>query len=211
MNQAALNRRALRLSYFTVGYNVLEGLASVAAGAAAGSVALVGFGLDSFVESLSGGVMIWRFRGQDSRADGDACGCDSDTERRERRAIRMVGWTFVVLGAYVLFESARKLVAGERPEATVLGVAITVVSLVVMPLLFVAKRRTARRLGSRSLAADSRQTLACMGMSAGVLLGLVLNAAFGFWQADPLVGLAISILLFREGREAIQGGELCAC
>ena len=203
-----LNRRALRLSYFTVGYNLLEGAASVAAGAAAGSVALVGFGLDSFVESLSGGVMIWRFRGLS--ADG-AHACDPAAERKERRALKLVGWTFLVLGAYVGVESARKLWLGERPEASIVGIAIAVLSLIVMPLLFLAKRRTARRLGSRSLAADSKQTLACMGMSAGVLAGLALNAAFGFWQADPLVGLLIAGFLFKEGREVLREGTLCSC
>ena len=211
MDERTLNRRALRLSYFTVGYNVVEGLASVAAGAVAGSVALVGFGLDSFVESLSGGVMIWRFRGRPGPAGDAARACDAEAERKEQRALKLVGYTFFVLGAYVLFEAARKLVTGERPEASVAGVAITLVSLVVMPLLFVAKRRTARRLGSRSLAADSRQTLACMGMSAGVLLGLVLNQALGFWQADPLVAIVIALLLFREGREAVVEGKVCSC
>jgi len=194
-----LNTRALRLSYFTVGYNLLEGAASVVAGGAAGSVALVGFGLDSFVESLSGVIMIWRFGG---RADG---------ERRERRAIRLVGWTFFVLGAYVLAGSARKLWLGERPEASAIGIAITVVSLMVMPALYVAKRRTAARLGSRSLAADARQTLACMGMSAGVLLGLLLNHAAGIGWADPAVGILIALMLFREGREALTKGTVCAC
>lgn len=195
-----LNARARRLSWFTVIYNVLEGVASVLAGGAAGSVALVGFGLDSFVESLSGMVMIWRFRDAGPRG-----------ERRERRAIRLVGWTFLVLGAYVLFDSARKLWTGERPQGTTLGIVITVVSLMVMPVLYVAKKRTAERLGSRSLAADSRQTLACMGMSVGVLLGLLLNRVAGFWQADPLVGIAIALLLFREGREALTKGTVCSC
>jgi len=194
-----LNARALRLSYFTVGYNLLEGVASVVAGGAAGSVALVGFGLDSFVESLSGVIMIWRFGG---RADGD---------HRERRAIRLVGWTFFVLGAYVLAGSARKLWLGERPEASAIGIAITVVSLMVMPALYVAKRRTAAGLGSRSLAADARQTLACMAMSAGVLLGLLLNLAAGIGWADPAVGILIALMLFREGREALTKGAVCAC
>lgn len=194
-----LTARARHLSWFTVGYNVVEGVASVLAGGAAGSVALVGFGLDSFVESLSGMVMIWRFR------DG------RHGERRERRAIRLVGWTFLVLGAYVLFDSARKLWLGERPEGTVLGIVITATSLMVMPALYWAKKGVARRLGSRSLAADARQTLACMGMSVGVLLGLLLNRAAGFWQADPLVGIVIALLLFREGREALTKGTVCAC
>ena len=195
-------RRALRLSYFTVAYNVVEGLASVAAGGVAGSAALVGFGLDSFVESLSGGIMVWRFRTRRPHADA---------ERAEHRAVRLVGYTFFVLGAYVLLDAARKLWLGEHPEGSAVGIAITLVSLVVMPLLYVAKRRTARRIGSRSLAADSKQTLACMGMSAGVLLGLVLNRAFGLWQADPVVGIMIALLLFREGREALREGTLCCC
>jgi len=195
-------RRALALSYFTVGYNVLEGVASLLAGGAAGSAALVGFGLDSAVESLSGGIMVWRFRTR--RAPADA-------ERAEHRAVRLVGYTFFILAAYVLLDSVRKLWSGERPEASVLGIAITVVSLIVMPLLYLAKRRTARTIGSRSLAADSRQTLACMGMSAGVLLGLMLNRWLGLWQADPLVGIAIALLLVREGREALREGTLCCC
>lgn len=201
MTEAQLRTRALRLSYFTVAYNVVEGLVSVAAGLLAGSVALVGFGLDSFVESLSGGIMIWRFGGRGGHA----------AEEREQRATRLVGYTFWILGAYVLWESAEKLLRGERPEATLLGVAITVVSLLVMPVLYVAKRRTAERLGSRSLAADSRQTLACMGMSVAVLAGLALNGLFGLWQADPVIGLLIAGLLFREGRETIREGKLCCC
>lgn len=205
MTEAQLRTRALRLSYFTVAYNLLEGLVSVVAGLVAGSVALVGFGLDSFVESLSGGVMIWRFGG----APGEAASCD--TEDRERRAIRLVGYTFWVLGAYVLWESAERLVRGERPETTALGIGIVVLSLIVMPALYVAKRRTAERIGSRSLAADSRQTLACVGMSAAVLVGLALNGLFGFWQADPLIGMGIALLLFREGREAIREEKLCCC
>lgn len=200
MTEAQLHTRALRLSYFTVVYNVLEGLVSVIAGFLAGSVALVGFGLDSFVESLSGGIMIWRF--------GTRSGHAAD---RERRAIRLVGYTFWVLSAYVLYESAEKLLRGERPEVTALGIAIPVVSLLVMPVLYLAKRRTAERLGSRSLAADSRQTLACMGMSVAVLAGLVLNRFFGLWQADPAIGLLIAGLLFREGRETIREGKLCCC
>lgn len=198
MPRDPLQTRALRLSWFTVGYNLLEGVASVVAGTLAGSVALVGFGADSFVESLSGGIMVWRFGG-------------SGAEGRERRAVRLVGCTFFVLGAYVLYEAVEKLVRGERPEPTAVGVAITVLSLVVMPALYVAKRRTAERMGSRSLAADAKQTLACMAMSAGVLLGLALNGLFGLWQADPLIGVGIALLLFREGRETVREGKLCSC
>ena len=153
MDRTGLERRARRLSYFTVGYNLLEGMLSVAVGGAAGSVALVGFGFDSFVESLSGGVMIWRFRERGAMSH-------SDRERLEARAIRLVGYTFYLLAAYVLFESARKLYTGERPAPTSLGIAIAVASLVVMPALFWLKKRTAAGLGSASLRADARQTLA---------------------------------------------------
>lgn len=196
--------RARRLSYFTVGYNLLEGIASVAIGAMAGSVALVGFGFDSFVESLSGGVMIWRFQ--------DRPGLSSaGREKVEQQAVTLIGYTFWVLGAYVLYESARKLYMGEHPEASVAGVAITMLSLVVMPLLYWAKRRTARALESPSLQADARQTLACTVLSVGVLAGLLLNGVLGWWQADPLIGLGIAGVLFREGSETIREGKLCSC
>jgi cation diffusion facilitator family transporter len=202
--QQRLEARARRLSYFTVGYNLLEGLASVTAGAMAGSVALVGFGFDSFVESLSGGVLVWRFR---ERGELSA----HERERIERRALKLVGYTFWVLGAYVLFEAGRKLLAGERPESSVAGIVITALSLVVMPLLYWAKRRTAAALESRSLRADAKQTLACVLLSVGVLCGLLLNAMAGWWQADPLIAAGIAFVLFREGRQTIREGKLCNC
>ncbi|HET6765172.1 MAG TPA: cation transporter [Longimicrobiaceae bacterium] len=205
MNRERLNRdlrrRALLLAYATVAWNVVEGVVSIGAGAAAGSTALVGFGLDSFVESLSGGVMIWRFGQHDAHA----------AEAVERRATRLVGWTLIVLAAYVLLDAAWSLYSGERPERSVLGMAITLLSLVVMPVLFIAKRRTARALASRSMAADSRQTLACAWLSAGVLGGLLLNRYLGWWWADGVIALAIALWLFREGREALTEGKLCAC
>ena len=204
MQHTGLERRARRLSYFTVGYNLLEGMLSVAVGGAAGSVALMGFGFDSFVESLSGGVMIWRFRERRGMSH-------AERERLEQRAIRLVGYTFYLLAAYVLFESARKLYTGERPESSPLGIAIIIASLVVMPALFWAKKRTASGLGSASLGADARQTLACTAMSVGVLAGLLLNSLLGWWQADALIGLAIGVVLVREGREAVRSGELCCC
>lgn len=202
--QQRLEARARRLSYFTVGYNLLEGLASVAAGMVAGSVALVGFGFDSFVESLSGGVLIWRFR---ERGELTA----HQRERIEQRALKLVGYTFWILGAYVLFEAVRKLLSGERPEASPVGVGITVLSLLVMPALFWAKRRTASALGSRSLHADAKQTLACVLLSAGVLGGLLLNWLAGWWQADPLIAAGIAVVLFREGYDTIREGKLCSC
>lgn len=198
-----LRRRALRLSYLTVGYNVLEGVVAVAAGAAAGSSALLGFGMDSFVESISGGVMIWRFRG----AEEDECA----REKREGRALKLVAYAFFVLGAWVLWEAGEALWRGQAPEHSPLGIAITALSLVVMPLLFVAKYRTGKAMGARSLVADSKQTLGCLWMSAAVLVGLGLNGLFGLWQADPVIGLAIGAWLIKEGREALEHGKLCAC
>ena len=203
MEDERLRRRALGLSYLTVGYNVAEGVASVAAGAVAGSPALVGFGLDSFVESLSGGVMIWRFR--------DAGGDAHAREARERRALRLVALTFFVLGAWVLWEAASALWEGEAPSRSMAGIVITSLSIVVMPLLFVAKSRTGRRMGARSLVADSRQTLGCWWMSVGVLAGLLLNHFFGLWQADPLIGLGIGGWLLKEGWDAHRHGKVCTC
>ncbi|UCG44520.1 MAG: cation transporter [candidate division WOR-3 bacterium] len=198
----ALNRRALGLSITTVAYNLLEGIASLIAGGMAGSVALVGFGLDSFTESLSGSIMIWRFgRHRDPE----------QTARAEARAVRLVGITFFVLGAYVLFESVRKFVAAAPPEPSLFGIIIAVISLISMPILYFAKRRTAKKLGSRSLAADSRQTLACMFLSFALLIGLGLNYLFGFWQADPIVGLLVVAYLVREGITALREKELCNC
>jgi divalent metal cation (Fe/Co/Zn/Cd) transporter len=198
-----LGRRALFLSYFTVAYNVLEGVLSIIAGGIASSIALVGFGIDSFIESISGGIMIWRF--SQTRLS------ESEEKRVEARAVKLVGGSFFVLAAYVLFEAAKKLIAREVPEPSLFGIVIAATSLVVMPALFVAKQRTGRRLGSRSLLADSKQTLACTFMSLALLLGLLANRLFGFWQADPVVGLFIGAWLVREGVETLKEGRLCSC
>lgn len=199
-----LHKLALWLSYFTVGYNLLEGLVSLFAGRTAGSIALVGFGLDSFVESLSGMVMIWRFAQADSLSP-------EDERNRELRAIRLVGYTFFVLAAYVLYESGYKLLVKEIPDPSLLGIAIAVVSLIVMPVLYYAKQRTGESLNSHSLVADSRQTLACVMLSAALLLGLGLNYLWGYWQADPLVGFLIVVFLVREGYLTLKKKELCSC
>ena len=202
--QTHLNERALRLSYFTVGYNILEGVASLVAGALAGSVALVGFGLDSVVESLSGSVMIWRFRPHGTLSP-------HEVEQREQRAIKLVGYTFFVLGAYILYEAGRTLYLAEAPDPSLIGIVITSLSLVVMPVLFYAKHRTGQRLQSHSLVADAKQTLACVLLSAAVLIGLLFNATLGLWQIDPLIGLLIAVFLFKEGREATEKGKVCSC
>lgn len=193
-----LYRTALRLEYFSVGYNVLEAAASVLFGAAAGSIALIGFGLDSVVESLSGLVMIWRLR-QHGRLPG------KEEEKLEKRAEKFVAATFLLLGAYVLAESAGKLVHREVPEPSLPGILIAAASLTVMPLLASRKQRVARQLKSSALLADSKETLACAFLSAALLLGLATNYLFGLWQADPAVGLVIVGFLFREGLEILKG------
>jgi len=202
--KSSLHQKALRLSYFTVGYNVLEGAVSLFAGYLSGSIALVGFGLDSLVESMSGGVMIWRFSRPEDLSQ-------EEEERIERRAIRIVGWTFLVLGAYVLYESGHKLLYREVPAPSLLGIVIALASIIVMPVLFSLKYRTGRAMGSASLMADSKQTLACALLSVALLVGLGLNYFYGVWQADPVIGLIIVALLFREGYRTLKEERLCNC
>jgi len=202
--QKKLQQRALWLSYLTVGYNVLEGGLSLAAGWLAGSIALVGFGLDSVVESLSGGVMIWRFRPHPGRTP-------EEEERLEKKAVRLVGYTFFILAAYILYESVTKLIFQEAPAPSLLGIIIAAVSLVIMPGLFYLKYQTGKSLGSVSLMTDSKQTLACAFLSLALLIGLGLNYLYGIWQADPVIGLIIAGLLIREGINALREEKLCTC
>jgi divalent metal cation (Fe/Co/Zn/Cd) transporter len=199
-----LHRRALRLSYFTIAYNIVECILAMVAGALAGSIALVGFGLDSLVESLSGGVMIWRF----ARHEGLSA---EEEERLERRAIKIVGYTFFVLAAYVLYESLEKLIWQERPAPSLLGICVAFASIIIMPVLFYLKYQTGKSLGSTSLMADSKQTLACALLSVALLIGLGLNYFFGIWQADPVIGLVIVVILAREGYHTLKEGKLCSC
>jgi len=194
-------RKGLRLEYFTVGYNILEAVASIVFGGIAGSIALIGFGLDSVIESLSGGVLIWRLR-QHGRLSAEA------EERIEKRAVRFVAATFFILGAYVLYESIKKLVLAEVAEPSLAGIIIAVVSLIVMPLLARQKHKTGKQINSKALIADSKETLACAFLSLALLLGLGANYLFGFWQADSIVGLIIVAFLFREGWESLtESGE----
>jgi len=204
MTNGSLHKRALLLSYLTVGYNILEGVISLLAGYLAGSIALVGFGLDSFVESLSGGIMIWRFRPHPDLTP-------EEEERREKLAIKLVGWTFFVLAAYVLYESLEKLIYQEAPAPSLLGIIIALVSLILMPFLFYLKHRTGSDIGSASLRADAKQTMACALLSLALLVGLGLNYLYGFWQADPIIGLLIVAVLAREGYEALKEEKLCSC
>lgn len=195
-------RRGLRLGYLTVGWNVIEGIVAVGAGMAAGSIALIGFGVDSFVETISGAVIVWRLMAE-TRGQHD----DESVERIERRAERLVGIAFLVLAAYVAFEAVRTLINQEAPDASPVGIALTAVSIVVMLWLARAKRRIGEALGSRAMIADAQQTYACWYLSVVALAGLALNAVFGFWWADPLAALAITVLLVREGLEALGGEE----
>ena len=191
-----LHLKALRLSYFTVGYNIIECILSIISGIIAGSTALLGYGSDSLVESLSGTIMIWRFRKHKKISK-------EEEEKIEKKAIFLIGITFLIFGTYILFESIRKLIIQEKPEPSIIGIIIAIASIIVMPILFLSKYKTGKTIGSNSLIADSKQTLACLFMSFSLLIGLGLNYLWGFWQADPIVGLIIVIFLFKEGYESI--------
>lgn len=172
---------------------------AVTAGVVAGSIALVAFGFDSVIETLSAVVVVWQFRGELT---------DGVDEERERRAMRLIGATFFALAAYVVVESGRALfLGGGEAEGSPVGIGLAAVSLVVMPALALAKRRVAAALGSPTLRADSTETLLCAWLSAALLAGLALNAAFGWWWADPAAALAIAVLAGREGLEAWRGDD----
>jgi divalent metal cation (Fe/Co/Zn/Cd) transporter len=189
-----LYKKALNLEYFSVGYNVLEGFFSIFFGAHAGSVALIGFGLDSIVESLSGLILIWRLRQHGVCSEGEE-------RTSENKAIKFMAATFFLLGAYVLYESAKKLIFIEIPEPSLPGIIIASLSVIVMPILSFRKRDIGMKINSKALVADSKETLTCAFLSVPLLLGLTTNYFFGFWQADSLVGLIIVVFLIREGRE----------
>jgi divalent metal cation (Fe/Co/Zn/Cd) transporter len=183
-------RAGRRLEYFTLGWNLTEAAVAIGAGLFAGSIALIGFGIDSLIESFSGGILLWRLQGTDT------------TEKRERLALRLVGISFLLLALYVAFEAGKSLLRHDEPETSVVGIILSILSLIVMPLLARAKRRVAAKIDSRALYADSRQTDICAYLSAIVLGGLLLNALFGWWWADPIAALCMLPLIFREGIEA---------
>ncbi len=198
VSRAQLLQRGRRLEYLTLAWNVLEGGVSITAGVLAGSVALIGFGVDSFIESLSGAVLLWRLR------DGEV------GESREPIALRLVGMAFLVLAAYIAFDAGSSLLRKEAPEISWLGVGMTTLSVFVMPFLARAKRRTGQLLGSRALEADSRQTDICVYLSIIVLAGLILNAFFGWWWADSVAALAMTPIIVKEGWQSWQG-QSCGC
>ncbi|WP_350279052.1 cation transporter [Kribbella sp. HUAS MG21] len=192
-----LGRRAQVLAGASVAYNLVEAVVAVTAGLVAGSVALVGFGLDSVVEVSSGLIILWQFR-------------HPLPESRERKALRLLAFSFFGLAAYVGFESIRSLATGAEPDASPVGIGLAVASLIVMPFLSWAQRRTGKALGSNAVVADSTQTLLCTYLSAVLLIGLVLNATLGWSWADPIAGLIIAAVAVREGIEAWRGDGCCS-
>ena len=194
-----LQHRGLALAGLTIAWNVIEAGVAVSAGIAAGSIALVGFGFDSIVEVMSSVVVVWQFRGEIR---------SGYNENRERFALRLIALSFFVLATYVTFESLRDLLLsdGDADESPV-GIVLAALSLIVMPTLALAKRRTADALDSPTLRADSRETLLCAWLSAALLGGLVLNAAFGWSWADPVAALAIAGFAVKEGVEAWRGED----
>ncbi len=196
--RAVLNRRSLLLAYATAGYNLIEGIIAVAAGAVASSAALIGFGLDSFIEVSSALVVIWQFR---SRLP----------ETREKLALKLIAASFFALAAWISVDAVRHLLGAEQAAPSPVGVGLAAVSVVVMPLLVWAKRRTGRELGSATVVADSVQTLLCTYLSAVLLVGLVLNWWLGWSWADPIAALAIAAVAVKEGVEAWRGEQCDDC
>lgn len=195
--RAASVRRGRSLEYFTIIWNCLESVIAIAAGLLAGSIALVGFGFDSLIESISGVALLWRLQ------DGEK------GEQREKMALKFVGVSFLLLAAYVAFDAIKSLIEREAPKPSYVGIGLAVLSLVVMPLLARKKRQVAALLNSRALQADSRQTDICAYLSAILLGGLLLNLFFGWWWSDPVAALVMVIIIAKEGVEALKG-ETCS-
>jgi divalent metal cation (Fe/Co/Zn/Cd) transporter len=205
MTELALDRhviaqRGKRLEYFTIAWNILEGLVAVVAGGAAGSVSLVGFGIDSFIEVMSGSTLLWRMA-----TDADA----QTRERNERVSLRMVGVLFLALALYVTYESISDLTRRTAPENSLPGIVLACVSLVVMPLLSHKKKKVGRELASAAMHADARQTDFCVYLSAILLIGLLCNALFGWWWADPVAALVMVPIIAKEGMDGLRGQTCC--
>lgn len=198
-----LLRRALRLEYVTVGWNIVEGVIAIAAAMASGSVALLGFGIDSFVESASGSVMIWRLLAE-RHADEDD---EERIEQVERRAQKLVAGSLILLAVYIGWDSITSLIAGERPEPSLVGILLAIASLSVMWWLAREKRRVGTALGSRAMTADAFQTDACFWLSLFLLVGIGANALFGWWWADPLAALGMTFFIGKEALEAWRGDD----
>lgn len=202
LQRTAIVRRGRRLEYFTIAWNALEGLIAVIAGAFAGSISLVGFGIDSFIEVTSGAALLWRMS------------VDTDVRRRERNerlSLNVVGSCFLALALYITYESATDLLSKKAPEHSIPGIVLACVSLVVMPLLSRAKRRVGCALGSAAMHADAKQTEFCTYLSAILLAGLLLNGLLGLWWADPAAGLIMVPIIVKEGVEGLQGNACNDC
>ena len=200
--RSQLVQRGRTLEYFTIAYNGVEGLVSIVAGLIAGSVSLVGFGLDSIIEVTSGVALLWRLHHDLN---------ESRREVVEQITLRVVGSCFVALAVYVAFDSGWTLLQHEKPERSIPGIIVAAISVVVMPLLAKAKRRVAAGIGSAAMKADSRQTDFCTYLSAILLGGLLLNAVLGWWWADPVAGLVMVPIIAREGVDGIRGGRCSEC
>ena len=192
-------RRGRLLEYFTLAWNLLEAVIAIFSGVVAGSISLVGFGIDSVIECMSGGVLLWRLR---EGEHGDS---------RERLALKLVGVSFLALAAYIAYEAIKSLIQHEPPAVSYIGICIAALSLVVMPLLARAKRRVATDIHSHALEADARQSDLCAYLSAILLAGLVLNAIFGWWWADPVAGLVMLPIIAKEGVDALRGKACDDC
>ena len=197
--RAEIVRRGRWLEYLTIGWNSLEGLIAISSGLIAGSIALVSFGFDSLIEVSSGAALVWRLH-MDS---------PERRERSEQIALKLVGISFLLLAAYVIYDAAESLINGEPPETSYIGIGIAALSLVVMPFLARAKRRVAASISSRAMKADSRQTDICAYLSAILLGGLLLNALFGWWWADPVAALVMVPIIVKEGIEGLRGETCC--
>ncbi len=198
--RAQLARRGQRLEYFTIAWNILEGMVAIVAGVIAGSVSLVGFGIDSAIEVTSGAALLRRMHAE---LDEEA------REQIEKLSLRIVGVCFLALAGYVAYEATRDLIRHELPQRSVVGIVLAMVSLIVMPLLSRAKRRVGSQLGSAAMAADAQQTQFCAYLSAILLGGLLLNAVFGLWWADPVAALVMAPIIAHEGVESVRGKNCC--
>jgi divalent metal cation (Fe/Co/Zn/Cd) transporter len=192
-----LVRRGIALEVFTLSWMTVEAAVAVAAGIAAGSVALMAFGIDSVIEFVAALVVLQTFRAEQA----------GRTDRSEKEALRVIGLSFFLLAAYIIADAAYTLIAANKPESSVAGIAVSAAALVVMPLLGLLKRRTGSALGSQMLVADAAESLFCAYLSATVLVGLVLNVAFGSWWADPVAALAVVPLVIKEGLEALESDD----
>ncbi len=189
-------KTGVRLEYFTIGWNVIEAIIAIGAGVLAGSIALVGFGLDSVIETTSGVVLLWRLR---KEVEG---GNKEESKKAEKKALIFVGITFILLACYVSYESATKLLLREPPKESIVGIVLAAISLIVMPLLSYLKLKTAKHLTSKALEADAMETAICAYLSFALLLGLSLNATLGWWWADPIAAIAMLPVIIKEGWEA---------